>query len=74
MKKVSATKFKAHCFAIMEEVRSSGKPVTITERGVPLVRMEPVRSPNADVFGCMEGRTTIVGDIESPIPVRWEPV
>lgn len=36
MKQMSAADFKARCLAVMDQVRSTGEPVTVTKRGVPL--------------------------------------
>ena len=72
MKQMPAGAFKAHCLAVMKRVQATGEPVVVTKRGAPVVKVVPVESTQGDIFGFMEGRVKIVGDIESPIPVEWE--
>ena len=72
MKQMPAGAFKAHCLAVMKRVQATGELVIVTKRGAPVVKVVPVESTQGDIFGFMEGRVKIVGDIESPIPVEWE--
>jgi prevent-host-death family protein len=72
MKQMPAGAFKAHCLAVMKRVQATGEPVIVTKRGNPVVKVVPVESTQGDIFGFMEGRVKIVGDIESPIPVEWQ--
>ncbi|MBV8820722.1 MAG: type II toxin-antitoxin system Phd/YefM family antitoxin [Acidobacteriaceae bacterium] len=71
MKRVPAGIFKAQCLSLMDTVHATGEPVVVTKRGKPLVKVVPVRTPNNRLFGYMKGKIKIVGDIETPIPVRW---
>lgn len=70
---LSATEFKATCLKVMEDVRRSRKPVIVSKRGKPIVKIVPVdeqrRSP---LFGYMKGTMNIVGDIVSPDPEAWD--
>jgi prevent-host-death family protein len=72
MKKVPAGAFKARCLTIMKEVQSTGEPVVVTKRGKPVVKVVPIATETHSLFGFMKRKVTIVGDIESPIPVEWE--
>ena len=72
MKQMPASAFKAHWLAVMKRVQATGEPAIVTKRGAPVVKVVSVESTQADIFGFMEGRVKIVGDIESPIPVEWE--
>jgi prevent-host-death family protein len=67
MKRMTAAAFKVRCLAVMEEVEATGEPVTITKRGLPVVKVVPVTSQNDDVFGFMAGEFRTVGDIEAPV-------
>jgi prevent-host-death family protein len=71
MKKVAAAEFKAHCLALMEDVRSTREPLVITKRGKPVVKLVPADDDKDDFIGRLEGRFRVVGDIESPID-GWE--
>jgi len=74
MRTIAVSRFKATCLDVIEQVRRTGEPVTITKRGVPVVRLVP--APVARVesrFGCMKGSAEDVGDIVGPLPERdWE--
>lgn len=39
--KMNATEFKAKCLAVLDRVRSSGEPVTITKHGRVVARLVP---------------------------------
>jgi prevent-host-death family protein len=67
MKKIRASIFKSRCLAIMDKVQSTGEPVIITKRGIPIVKIVPVPAAEEGIFGFMAGKFTVVGDIESPL-------
>lgn len=64
MKTVLISEFKAKCIGLLKEVKKTGKPLTITLRGEPLVRVEPIptekRRPR---LGTLKGQIIIKGDI-----------
>jgi prevent-host-death family protein len=68
MKKMAISKFKATCLAVIEEVRKTGKPLTITKKGIPVAQVVPPPVPphKASWLGCMAGTGRIEGDIISP--------
>jgi prevent-host-death family protein len=41
---VSATKFKANCFAYLDEIEKHGVSITITRRGCPVAVLSPVKT------------------------------
>jgi prevent-host-death family protein len=57
--------FKARCLAILEEVHQAGKPVLVTRRGKPLVRVVPAtdRPAGARKLGALSGEALVEGDI-----------
>jgi len=67
MRQIRASVFKARCLKIMNKIQSTGEPVVITTRGVPVVKIVPAEPQHSDRFGFMIGEFKIVGDIESPI-------
>ena len=42
---ISATRFKAKCLKLIDEVAATRKPLTITKRGKPLAKLVPDRLP-----------------------------
>lgn len=71
MKTMPAGEFKARCLRVMEDVKKYRTPVVITKKGRPVAKLVPLDEPAQDIFGCMAGTATIVGDVESPVfPTR----
>jgi prevent-host-death family protein len=73
IQEVPAGEFKARCLKLMDEVQATRRPVVITKRGKPVAKLVPVDEdqPRREIFGCMKGTVTILGDIISPIPQDW---
>ena len=44
MRQIRASVFKARCLKIMNKIQSTGEPVVITTRGVPVVKNCPRRA------------------------------
>ena len=63
MKRMAAGKFKAECLAVMDEVSQTGEAVLITKYGKPVAKLVAPDNPADDVFGFMEGKVKIVGDM-----------
>jgi prevent-host-death family protein len=74
MKTMPAGQFKARCLKVMDQVRSTREPVTITKKGRPVAKLVPADGQPDDIFGCLKGEIEIVGDIVSPaVPLKdWE--
>ena len=73
-KTIPAGEFKSQCLKLMDVVQRTRKPITITKRGKPIVKLAPLDSEEEQWFGRLKGKVNIVGDIESPIdpPEIWE--
>jgi prevent-host-death family protein len=69
---IAAGQFKARCLKLMDEVQATGEEVIITKRGKPVAKLVPVVDDPESIFGCMRGTFEIVGDIISPIDVKWD--
>ena len=74
LKTIPAGVFKAKCLAIMDEVQAKSQPVIITKYGKPVIKLVPVTEDRDDIFGFLQDKMTIVGDIVSPvIPLKeWK--
>ena len=70
-RRVPAGEFKATCLKLMDEVRQGGGPIVITKRGKPVAKLVPVEEGPRDIFGCMSGTVTILGDIVEPTGEVW---
>ncbi|MEW6743471.1 MAG: type II toxin-antitoxin system prevent-host-death family antitoxin [Planctomycetota bacterium] len=69
MERISISRFKATCVAVLERVRRTRKPVMVTRFGEPVAEIVP---PSPDErregwLGSMEGTGRIVGDIIAPV-------
>ena len=68
MKTMPAGEFKTHCLRVMEEIRKTREAVVITKKGTPVAKLVPADDePRGSVFGCLQGKLEILGDIESPV-------
>jgi prevent-host-death family protein len=68
---VPAGEFKARCLQLMEQVRTSRRPIVITKRGKPVARLVPMEEEIPSIFGRMRGTVTIHGDIVEPTGEEW---
>ena len=63
---MAAGEFKAKCLAIMDEVNETGRPLVVTKRGEPVIKVVPIRNGKKkkkdDFFGRLKGIVEIVGD------------
>ncbi len=75
MKTIQISEFKATCIAVLKEVDRSGEAVTVTLRGRPLARIEPLPSgADGKQLGTLGGCMTIGVDlVAADTAVDWEP-
>jgi antitoxin (DNA-binding transcriptional repressor) of toxin-antitoxin stability system len=67
--------FKVTCLAALERVRSTGRPLLVTRRGVPVAQVIPAPPPDMEesAFGAMRGTAEELDDIVAPLPEEdWE--
>lgn len=76
MQEISASKFKATCLSVMEQVRTSGEPVLVTKRGEPLIEVVPAKGPASGVrqLGALRGSAVLQDDLIEPAAPNevWE--
>ena len=63
---MAISKFKATCLAVLERVRRTGEPLTITKLGKPIAEIIPPRAKEVDrqsLFGKAIGTARILGDL-----------
>lgn len=65
MRTISASELKAKCLAILDEVKATGEPVTITKRGQPFASLVPAGP--GDGYPGLAGTVELLGDIMSPV-------
>lgn len=65
---IAAGEFKAKCLGIMDELNETGRPLIVTKRGQPSVKVVPIANgrnegkKKDDIFGRLKGIIEIVGD------------
>ncbi|MFZ0200919.1 MAG: type II toxin-antitoxin system Phd/YefM family antitoxin [Candidatus Sulfotelmatobacter sp.] len=72
MKEIPAAAFKAQCLALMEDVRSTKRPLVITKRGKPVAKLVPIDEPKDDFIGRLKGVFQVSGDLDADPPEEWE--
>lgn len=65
---VPVTKFKAACLALLDKVKSTGRPILVTRQGEPIALISPPPPPEKieSWLGSFKSKGRIVGDIVSP--------
>jgi prevent-host-death family protein len=71
-RRIAAGEFKAKCLELLNDVQRQRKEIVITKRGKPVAKVVPVDERPASFIGSMKGTMDIVGDIVSPVEMRWE--
>jgi prevent-host-death family protein len=56
---VTATEFKAKCLALIDEVASKGRTITVTKRGKPMATLSPVLRKRKSSRGILKGKLNI---------------
>ncbi|MCX7962826.1 MAG: type II toxin-antitoxin system Phd/YefM family antitoxin [Burkholderiales bacterium] len=74
MERIPVSKFKATCLALVQRVKRTGRPVTITRFGEPVAEVVPARrrASRSGWLGAMAGRAKIAGDVVGPPGRRGE--
>lgn len=60
MRTIPATRFKAQCLKLLDEVADTGETIVVTKRGKPVARLEPIEEPRSLVGSV----TYLVDDVE----------
>ena len=73
MATISKAAFKARALEILRRVEASGEPVVITDRGRPVLRIEPYFGDEAGVLESLRGSVVAYQHPTEPIgPSDWE--
>ena len=67
---IPASKFKAECLAMLDEVSATGEEIIVTKRGRPVARVVPASTPSS-LHGSVEFN---VSDEEliAPLDADWD--
>jgi prevent-host-death family protein len=72
--RISKAAFKAHALEVLRQVEATGQSVLITDRGRPVVRIDPYYGDDdADVLASLRGTVRAYRDPTAPVPdAGWE--
>jgi len=74
--KIKAAEFRANCFKILDQVKTTHQEVIITKRGEPIAKLVHITLPDEKdpLLGSMEGLVETIGDLTQPVidPAGWE--
>jgi prevent-host-death family protein len=71
MRTIPATRFKAECLQLLDDVAEGGETIIVTKRGKPVARLLPLEPPES-----LEGSVTFLVDDEefiAPLFPDYEP-
>lgn len=67
-RRVTATRFKAECLGLLDDVAASRRAIVVTKRGRPVARVVPLDGPVEDLRGSVLAQ----GDLVAPVDDEWE--
>jgi prevent-host-death family protein len=71
-KTVPATKFKAQCLALLEEVRKTRQSLLVTRHGKPVVEIAPYVPQDGASVNPLKGSILFQDDLISPVGGKWD--
>ncbi len=70
-KVVTATRFKAQCLRLLEDVRRTRRPLVVTRHGKPVAEIGPPSSRDTAV-NALKGSILYQEDLLSPVSETWD--
>lgn len=70
MQLISASNFKAHCLALLDDVALTGEEVVVTKRGRPVARLVAIDAPRP-LAGSVTFHTSD-DELVAPLDVAWD--
>ena len=67
MKRIAATEFKARCLALLDQVRDSGEPITITKHGKAVAVLQPPSAADEKPWLKLRGTIKFYKDPFKPV-------
>jgi prevent-host-death family protein len=65
---INASKFKARCLRVLDDVQATRTEIVITKRGKPVARLVPIGPARGSLRGAWKGMARIRGDI---VRIDW---
>jgi len=67
---VPASRFKAECLAMLDEVAATGEEIVVTKRGKPVARLVAARDPES-LLGSVKFNVSD-DELVKPLDDRWD--
>lgn len=76
LRTISKSKLKANMLKIFREIESNNEELTVTDRGVPVLKIVPIKKKQSidEVFGPYQGQIIFYEDPDTPTIDEWEEV
>ncbi len=73
MTTISKSTLKARMLQIFREIEQSGQPITVTDHGQPVLKIQPITKKRSveEVFGTLQGQVVYHNDINEPTLEEW---
>ena len=71
-KKVAISEFKSHCLEILNNLEKTKSSIVITKRNKPIATISPFAKQKTSIFGMLQKKAEIKGDIISHTNEEWE--
>ncbi len=73
---ISKSKLKANMLRIFREIESNNEELTVTDRGVPVLKIVPIKKKKSidELFGSYYGKMSYTEDLNTPTIDEWEDV
>ena len=72
---INAAEFRANCFKLLDQVKTTHKEIIITKRGRPIAKLThiPQKNEKDPLLGALAGWGKTVGDLTQPVtdPEDW---
>lgn len=68
---IPASKFKARCLALLDEIEATHQPIVVTKRGRPVARIVPIEGAESP---SLLGSVVEQHDLLGPIDDTWKPM
>ncbi len=70
---IAISEFKARCLELLERLRTDGREIIVTKRGVPIARVSPLSRSAMPLRGSMRNMLEVKGEIvECDWSAEWE--
>ncbi len=71
---ISKSQFKPRALELMREVEKTGKELTITDRGRPVLKIVPYSQKPSEILRNLQGTVLKYDDPTEPVDIDWSAI